>query len=452
MITKDDLYDPVYFQVGFLNQIPHKKQKEVLRHPAKHKVICCGRRAGKTQMVAGEIIRGSYLDLFHKQGAIAPNYKHLRTLYNKIIEILGKCNKLGILKSYTLSPTPKIIFNNGAYIDFVQTDNPVTIRSEAYDRTFEDEANYIKDEAQSAIRPMRWDTGAPSWKTSTPDIKNSFYTEYTEGLSNTNPDRASFHYDYRDNPYLDEEGIKEIEAEIEMYGIDSLYVQQEIFGNFTEDRDMYFSEKLINKILVDFEFFNRYQDLIPFNRNEKAEYILGLDIARFGGDSTVFIVLEKQMYGPDRKIRPIYIEEMTKTSGDVVVAHTKLLQEKFKFNKVYIDETGLGGPIVDMLKHALGYILEPITFTIDSKQDLYSNLNILFHQELIELPQSHKKLIYQLRDMRYEKIGDKSGEGRGFGKIKIHHSQGGHDDFSDTLALACFYFKPGIKKASFHIA
>ena len=53
-------------------------------------------------------------------------------------------------------------------------------------------------------------------------------------------------------------------------------------------------------------------------------------------------------------------------------------------------------------------------------------------QGRIKFP-NHKKLLYQLADLRYEIVSS--------GDLKIHHSEKGHDDYPDALALACWYFK-----------
>ena len=41
---------------------------------------------------------------------------------------------------------------------------------------------------------------------------------------------------------------------------------------------------------------------------------------------------------------------------------------------------------------------------------------------------NHKKLIFELKDFRYETAPS--------GHLKLHHSEGGHDDFVDALACA----------------
>jgi len=110
----------------------------------------------------------------------------------------------------------------------------------------------------------------------------------------------------------------------------------------------------------------------------------------------------------------------------------------------YCDSTGLGAGVVDVLakklnipktlgeqnynqKYASNDIIIGLTFTISVKEDIFSNLKLLMEQGKLRIP-NHKKLIYQLKDFRYETTPS--------GHIKLHHSDGGHDDLVDALACA----------------
>jgi len=251
-----ELSEPVYFQVSFLDQEPHDKQMEVLRSKAKHKVISCGRRAGKTQMIAGEIIRGGVFNLFKRQIVITPTYKQSLIVYEKIYELYLKSrerNKIPeYIKWFVKSPRPKITFTNGCIIDFGSADNPHSLRGEAYGRIFLDEAAFLKEDSMIAIKPMGFDTGAPLWQTSTPWGKGQFKEKFEWGTKGVK-DYASFHYNYKDNPYLSKEGVKDINRDIIEYGEDHPYIQSEVYGNFVDDIDSYFKYDLIQSIVEDYK-------------------------------------------------------------------------------------------------------------------------------------------------------------------------------------------------------
>lgn len=435
----DILLDPVLFQVGFLNQIPHSKQEEILSSKAKHKTICCGRRAGKSQLIAGELIRGCMSGEYIKQGVITPTYRQSRTVYNKILELLYS-NKLyeENIKKSSLSPYPIIVFENGAEIWFMSTDNPTSLRSEAYDRLFIDEAAFIKDTAWNAIRPLTFDTGAPIWQTSTPWGKNKFYNDWLRGMKKESGKYESFQFSTFDNPYIDKETVMD---EVEEYGQDDPYIRAEVYGEFIEDQDMFFKTDMIMACIdEDYEYIVNPESWTP---NPKSIITMGVDFARMGEDSNVIVILEKPFDNDEVYVK--YIEEINKVTLDKMVGKILLLDKKFQCNKIYLDSTGLGSGPTDMINTVSslrGKVVE-VNFggSIDkkpAKEVLYNNLKRMMILSLNEIKGGlhfikHKKLISQLMELRYELLVS--------GKVKIHHPPRGHDDYTDALALAALYFR-----------
>jgi len=250
-----ELKDPVLFQVGYLGIEPHKKQQGILKSISKHKVICCGRRTGKTHMIAGEIIRGATFKFYPRQFVVAPTYKQSRIVYNKILEILRNAPvpAMNDLKKFTEHPHPRIEWINGCSVEFGSGDNPDSLRGEAYDRMFWDESGFLKETALQAIRPMAFDKGAPIWQTSTPWGKNNFYNDFQRGRKGVDG-YESFHFTTFDNPYISKE---EVQKEVDDYGKDHVYVRTEIFGEFIEDIDCYFTQELISACIDDYPMIPR---------------------------------------------------------------------------------------------------------------------------------------------------------------------------------------------------
>ena len=418
-LDEEDFKNPVAFQIAYLNQIPHKKQQEVLLSLQKYKLIICGRRSGKSQMIAGEIIRGAILNLFPAQILIAPIYKQTLIVYDKILELMNKARVYDDILKAIMSPHPKIIFKNNSFVDFGSADNPDSLRGPAYDRVFKDEAPLIKKGADNAIKPLTYDKGAPVWETGTPWGKGDIWEKWQRGMRG-DINYGCFHYNYKDNPYLTEEGVKEIEKDIIEYGENSVYTQCEIYGNFVEDRDAYFSRELIESCISEYE-------LGAYNPN--SLFVLGNDFARMGQDENVGIVVEEQR----EMLKVNWIEATSKLKLTEAIGRIKILNIKYNFIKMYLDETGLGAGPTDMLVEEFGVDrVEGMTFTIQSKMDMYSNLKKLMEQGKLKLP-NNKKLLYQLMDLRYETTSS--------GQLKLHHSERGHDDYPDALALACWYWK-----------
>jgi len=151
----------------------------------------------------------------------------------------------------------------------------------------------------------------------------------------------------------------------------------------------------------------------------KSEYILGVDLARLGADSSVFIVVERP-FGDD-KLYVVYVQETRRKLLTDSMMRIQELDRLFNFNKIICDCTGLGAAVVDVLKQKVGYKVEGFLFTMQKKQQLYGNLYLLLQQRKLKIP-NHQKLIYQLLDVRYEMANDEK-------NVKIHHSERGFDDF-----------------------
>ena len=438
-LTPEDFINPVGFQVAYLNQIPHKKQKEVLLSPQKNKVVVCGRRAGKSQMIAAEIIRGATLNIYNKQIVIAPTYKQAMIVFDKIIKVMSdvRPSVFDDIEKVVKSPHPQIRFKTKAIVDFGSADNPDSLRGEAYDRVFLDEGEFIKVEAMDAIRPLIYDTGAPMWITTTPHKRNFVWDFWKRGMAGDER-WGSFNYCYLDNPYLSDEGKEEIENDIEEWGKDSLYVQIEIFGKYVQTTDCYFN--------MDDVMFCVTKGCDHGLRHPKHRYVAGVDCAGEGEDKSVCVILE--INSMKQEYRIIEIRHLDKNKPRELVVMLQEIDAKYNLERLYIDKTGLGEGPSDWIGMEIGdEKVEDIRFSTVSKMDMYSNLRSWIQKrkikevdgEMKEVPclmlPDNKNLLREMTELRYEKMPNKT--------VKIHHPEGNkyHDDYSDALALACLWLK-----------
>jgi len=442
-LTPEDFMDPVAFQYAYVNQTLHAKQIEVVRSPHKNKVIVCGRRAGKSQLIGGELIRGAIIpetittQKKSKQIIIAPTYKQTMIVYSKITELMQKAGVYDDIEKEVKSPHPQIVFKNGSTIDFGSADNPTSLRGEAYDRVFLDEGEFIKMEAMDAVRPLIYDTGAPMWITTTPWKRNFVYDFWKRGLAG-DEDWGSFNYCYLDNPYITDEGKKEIEKDILEWGRDSLFVQAEIFGNYVRNTDCYFDMEDVQFCVV--------KGCAHGQPHPKKKYVAGVDCAGEGEDRSVCVVLEIDPIKQENRI--IEILSLDKNKPRQLVQMLIEVDEKYDLERLYIDKTGLGEGPSDWIGMEIGYDkVEDIRFSTVGKMDMFSNLRAWIQKRktkmvggvMTEVPclmlPDDKMLLREMTELRYEKMPNKT--------VKIHHPEGGkfHDDYPDALALACLWLK-----------
>jgi len=174
----------------------------------------------------------------------------------------------------------------------------------------------------------------------------------------------------------------------------------------------------------------------------KSIYILGVDPARSGKDETAFVVLE-QLFKDPTNIFVSYIETIDQSGLDVVINRIKYLDKIFRFKKIIIDETGLGGGVVDVVKNEVKTPVEGIWYTNKSKNEMFNNLKLLMSKKRLFFPDYNlnhsaicKKLYFQF--LSIQKIPAKVDTGTE--STKITHNAKSHDDLINALALACTYF------------
>ena len=165
-----------------------------------------------------------------------------------------------------------------------------------------------------------------------------------------------------------------------------------------------------------------------------------------GKDETALVILEQLPF--DVNIFVSYLEIIPTTDLSEVIGRVLFLSKFYKFKKIIIDETGLGGGVVDVLKSKMpGGKVEGIWYTQKSKAEMFTNLKLLMMKQKggLFLPDYlHmndaiiKKMYYQfLAITQVYKDGDATR------LPKISHEQRTHDDLVNAICLAAMYFKVG---------
>lgn len=166
-------------------------------------------------------------------------------------------------------------------------------------------------------------------------------------------------------------------------------------------------------------------DYCPPTQNRR---IMGIDPASKINETAIAISEEE---GKRWITRYIWSE---RTDKDTYVEHAVNLFHLFRCNKVYIDETGMGGPVTEDLVKALGSsFVEGINLTpLSERERLVYNMTGMFQSKIpaITIPYN-QRLMMQLHSL--EMIRDKQGKPKFTGKIK---SEDGQDDMVWALALS----------------
>ena len=271
-----------------------------------------------------------------------------------------------------------------------------------------DECSFIKTDILRAFLPSGMATQAKVWLTSTPFSKNGYFYEACQNARPKNPERmwTEFHVKSTDNPLIQEdptfiEEIKRLTRE---------EYTQEVEGEFLDIGDALIPNSLITEAITD------------GNPRGGVRYYMGVDVARTGRDETVFTVIKVD----DDDC--VFVEEVeAESQSNVVQVAGKVsdMVRDYRIETVFIDETGLGGGLVDLCRER-NVPARGVIFSLQEKANMYKNLRLLFENHKIKLKQINK-LVYQLSYLRREYTET--------GVMKIKSDE--HDDYPDSLVLAC---------------
>jgi len=206
-----------------MNLILTKERKEVLRHPARFKVITAGRRFGKSVLglmflLKGEMLQGS------NRWYISPTYRQ------------GKLTVWPILKSiirnqpdWKINETELSCTRSGATIAIKGSDASDSLRGAELTRCVLDEYAYQKSGVfEEVIYPMLTTTQGNALMIGTPDgfSNNNFYDYFLKGQGE-DPQWKSWQYKTIDGGFVDQK-----ELDLAKSNLDERAYRQEFMASF----------------------------------------------------------------------------------------------------------------------------------------------------------------------------------------------------------------------------
>ena len=208
---------------------PHEGQQQLhLARYRRFRIVCCGRRWGKTLGAAAELVDHAGGVASGDYAWIAPTYfiaergiEAMRELAGGHVRFSGRNPVRAEL------PGP----DGDSRILFLSADNPESILGLGFRGMVVDEAARIPPEVwQYTIRPTLAQTLGLALLISTPSGRGWFYDLFTRGKDAEEQDYASFHFPSNSNPYFPaeewEEARRTLPADV---------FRQEYLAEFIED-------------------------------------------------------------------------------------------------------------------------------------------------------------------------------------------------------------------------
>lgn len=184
---------------------PHPGQEEALNHPARFKVMACGRRWGKSELGKIAILRAAHL-------------KHQRTWWLAPTRLMASQTwrdlKAAVrqIKNIKISEAERRIdFPKGGMIAVRSSHHPDYLRGEGLDLAVLDEAAFMEARIwQEIVRPMLATTQGRALFLSTPFGRNWFWDLFRLGVDEQEPDWKSFQFASGSNELIAPEELDSI--------------------------------------------------------------------------------------------------------------------------------------------------------------------------------------------------------------------------------------------------
>jgi uncharacterized protein YuzE len=407
--------EPSYFVEEFIGVEPFDYQKEFLDNPANRKLFVAGRRVGKSRSASWKAL---WYAITHAEAEVlltAKTQRQSMELFRQIKAEIRQSEAENSEWGIQRETRTEVNFSNGSRIVCLPLGRDGSnIRGYGADLLIVDEAAYVPEEIfQEVLMPFLAVGENQFVMISTPRGKRGFFWDrYDESNRGENQYFVQQVPTWK-NPRVDQQWV-----ENQRNNLTPMQFKREIKGQFDENADAYFTEEEVT-----------HEDVAvghPVQRETDVAY-LGVDLAHTGDDESVYISVDQN--GNIFDIEYTSNKELTDAMGRI-----RELDKYNNYDKILIDQTGLGAGVVDQVQEDLGNKVEGMKFTLDRKQSIYSNLKNNFQDQRLTFRfepnagEDTNTMKQQLTALEYDYTSS--------GKLKIFHPSGEHDDFCDALALA----------------
>lgn len=374
-------------------------QQTIAKHPAKVKVLACGRRWGKT-VLGGRCVM-NVLAQHGRVAWIAPSYKNTRPLWRWASNVVQPAVKAGRMK---INQSERVIeTDKGGFLAIYSGDNIDSIRGEAFHLAVLDEAAMLGETAWTdAIMPTLADYAGDAILISTPKGRNWFWQEWVKAQDDGAHSMA-FTAPTSANPLPT---IREA-AKLARERVSDRTYRQEWLAEFIEDAGV----------------FRKVREAATATRQDERSaghlYVMGVDWGRVN-DATVLMVIDATTS------EAVYMDRMLDTDYALQTARLRALAERFDVAQIIAEANSMGGPLVEQLLNE-GLPVLGFQTTNASKALIIDGLALAFERGDIRIIDD-ATLIAELQAYEAERLPG--------GMIRYSAPDNMHDDCVIALALA----------------
>jgi hypothetical protein len=379
---------------------PYDLQLEIMRHPAKRKVICAGRRVGKTIMcglLAAEYMMNSKRVLLSStsQDQSDAFWEYITGWFYPLIES----------RAVYKNEVKRLLRYNGGQIRVKTGRHPNTLRSGWCDLLVLDECAYLDADAWNKVgAPMLADTNGTAIFISTPKRRNWFFQLYQQAIADTSGRWAAWNFSTHKNPHLSEDAMDSLVADMteEDY-------QQEILAQFLEGQGAVF------RYIDERATLELHEPREPY----EGSFVFGVDWAQ-QKDFTVIAVMDTE----SRQL--VDYDRFNGVNWSLQRGRLQTLYEKWKPDTIIAESNSVGSPNIEALQQS-GLPVVSFETTAASKPPLIESLVLAFDRNEIAILNDP---IIKGELMAYERKITATG------RSQYSAPEGMHDDCVMALALA----------------
>jgi len=419
------LKSPTMFAMKILNFTPTKYQAEILEDDNDKIMIIGSRQIGKSTVLSIKAIWTAFVKPAQEILIIAPTFRQSQIVFEKIKNF---CNYNEFIKRHTIKMTmTEIKFDNNSVIRCLPAGNEgMFVRGYTATMVIFDEASLIPDNVFVAIQPSLAVKGTTLILSGTPYGRRGFFWQiYHDEILIPQKEYKKKHFAWslhivraEDSPLIDKTFLEEMRRlmTVEQF-------EQEFEAEFIDELGLLYPYKLVESVAEDYEY------AIPTQRpHDNIKYYMGIDVARSGNDETAIVIVEYDEVQETYKV--MWAETMHQEDLVNVVGRIVSLYKSTIIDGAFIDSTGLGAGVYDMLARHLGDGIKDVTFTTGTRKNIYNHLKILMQQKKLKLNRANRKFLSQFSNFSVKYSVD--------GREIITKGENGNDDLVDALALACY--------------
>lgn len=380
---------------------PHPAQRDILAHPARYKVIVCGRRFGKTDLTIQQI-GGAAVNAPEPYAYFSPTYKMLadvwRSFKHALRDVIAGKNET----------EKRIEVIGGGVIDFWSLDNPDAARGRKYAGIAVDEAAMVRDGQYiwpAVLRPLLTDYGGWALFPSTPRGHNWFWELYNMGNDPLYEDWATWQFPTVANPFIDPAEVEDARRLMP----ERLF-RQEYLAEFIDDAGGVF------RGVADVSTLSP-QDGPQYGH----EYVFGVDWGRHHDFSVVSVM--------DRTTRQqVDLDRFTGIGWELQYGRLRDMFDKWRPSVIWAEENSIGSPAVERLQRD-GLPVRGFTTTSSTKGPLIESLALAIERRDVSLLNDRVQ-VAELQAYELERLPS--------GTFRYGAPDGGHDDTVIGLGLAWY--------------